>query len=208
KGTTPVISPLPRASLAESRRGRIKEGVGEGKHGLKNYLKYTIEFFPQEGKYHYDGHIKCKVCLSPEESKKNKGLCPKCKKPLTLGVDYRVSELADRPVDSPKPKKQADYKRLVPLQEIIAECFSQGKNTKKVQTEYQSMISKGKNEFNILLNLSETELNNITTPKITEAIKRVRAENLIIHPGYDGEYGVVKIFNQEELDKDKQKELF
>ena len=174
----------------------------------KNKVSYTIEFFPQEGKYHYDGHRLCKVSFSPEQTKKHKGICPVCKKPLTLGVNYRVSELADRKEEIKKPAGQADYKSLVPLQEIIAESLNQGKSTKKVQIEYHNMIQKGKNEFNILLNLSEQEIKKITTPKIAEAIQRVRAGNLIIKPGYDGEYGVVKIFSEQEQDKNKQETLF
>ena len=175
--------------------------------GKKNQMASTVEFFPQEGKYHYDGHSKCNICFSPEQTKKNKGICPKCKKPLTVGVDYRVSELADRPSGSKKPSGQADYKSLVPLQEIIADSLGRGKNTKGVQTEYENMIKKGKTEFNILLNLKETELKKITTPKIAEGIKRVRSGNLIIHPGHDGEYGIVKIFSKKEQ-KEKQKKLF
>ncbi|MBU4331820.1 endonuclease Q family protein [Candidatus Parcubacteria bacterium] len=173
-----------------------------------NRMAYTIEFFPQEGKYHYDGHRLCNVSFSPEETKKRKGICPVCKRPLTLGVDYRVSELADRKEKVKKPAGQADYKSLVPLQEIIAESFNVGKNSKKVQAEYQSMIEKGKSEFNILLNLTVEELKKITIPKIMEAIKRVQEGNLIIKPGYDGEYGVVKIFSEQEQDKNKQETLF
>lgn len=175
--------------------------------GKNNRMVYTVEFFPQEGKYHYDGHRLCGVRLSPEETKKYKGICPECKKPLTLGVDYRVSDLADREVGAKKPAGQADFKNLVPLQEIIAESFNLGKNSKKVQAEYQDMIQKGKNEFNILLNLSIDQLKKIAIPKIVEAIKRVRESQLIIKPGFDGEYGVIKIFSEEEKEENKQKTL-
>ncbi|MBU0598229.1 endonuclease Q family protein [Patescibacteria group bacterium] len=163
----------------------------------KNKIAHTVEFYPEEGRYHWDGHRKCNICLSPAETKKKKGICPKCKKPLTVGVSYRVDKLADRP-EGYQPDNRPPYKCLVPLQEIIADAFNQGVNTKKVVAEYDNMINQGKNEFNILLNLPFDELKTITLPKIAEGVKKVRTGDIVIKPGYDGEYGIVKVFNKKE----------
>lgn len=161
--------------------------------GLK--LVKTIEFFPEEGKYHWDGHRACDIRFSPEKTKKYNGICPVCGKPLTRGVLARVGDLADREAGV-KPAGAIDYKRLVPLPEIIAESFGVGKQSKRVMTEYQNLISQGKNEFNILLNLSKEELEQITQPKIVKGILRVRQGQVNIQPGYDGVYGTVSVFGE------------
>jgi uncharacterized protein (TIGR00375 family) len=163
----------------------------------KEKFLYTIEFFPEEGKYHYDGHRLCQTRLAPKETKKYNGICPVCGKPMTIGVMSRVEELADRE-ENFTPKNYIPFKSLVPLQEIIAEALGQGKLTKSVNEEYEKIISKGGNEFKVLLDLSEAELKNITLPKIAEGIMKVRRKELFVLPGYDGEYGTVKIFSQEE----------
>ena len=171
----------------------------------KSKFKYTIEFFPEEGKYHLDGHAACKVVMEPEETKKNKGLCPGCKKPMTIGVLNRVAEIADRKkgeLDAHIP-----YKSLVPLQEIIGEAFGNGKNSKKVQEEYFRIIKKAGNEFAALLDLSIEELQKITEPSIAEAIKRVREGKLFIEPGYDGIYGKARIYKDNEERGAVQKSL-
>jgi len=171
---------------------------------------FTIEFYPQEGMYHYDGHRDCNFSCSPQESKeKHKNICPVCKKPLVLGVDHRVEDLADRELGF-RPENAIDYKSLVPLEEIIAECMQRGRNTKGVQTVYDAMLEKGKSEFNILLNLKRDQIEKISNDLIAEAIDRVRNGKVIAVPGFDGQYGVVKIFSEEELEKlkPKQKELF
>jgi uncharacterized protein (TIGR00375 family) len=170
----------------------------------KNKFKYTIEFYPEEGKYHFDGHAKCGVSLTPKETKKNKGLCPICKKPLTVGVLNRVEELADRENNG---KDKAPYKSLVPLQEIIAESFNMGKGSKRVQNKYFEMIKKGGSEFEILLDKDIEELKQITEPAVVEAIKRVREGKLIIEPGYDGIYGKVQIYKDDEERGTMQKSL-
>ena len=162
----------------------------------KKKFLYTIEFYPEEGKYHYDGHASHNFSLTPKETKKNKGICPVCKKPLTIGVLYRVDDLADK--EEGELDKHIPYKNLVPLQEIIAESFNVGKSSKRVQVEYFNIIKKAGTEFAALLDLSFDELNKITLPEIVEAIKRVREGKLIIEPGYDGIYGKVKIFNDKE----------
>jgi len=167
---------------------------------LKNQDKkkflYTIEFYPEEGKYHYDGHANHNFSLTPKETKKNKGICPVCKKPLTIGVLYRVDDLADR--EEGELDKHIPFKSLVPLQEIIAEAFDVGKSSKRVQAEYFNIIKKAGTEFAALLDLSFDDLKKITLPEVVEAIKRVREGKLFIEPGYDGIYGKVKIFNNKE----------
>jgi len=159
----------------------------------KSKFLNTIEFFPQEGKYYYDGHRSCDVSMSPKQRKKVKGICPKCGRKLTVGVLSRVDELADRK-DGFVPSGAIPYKSLVPLKEIIAEAIGIGPKTKGVEKQYQMLIQKFSNEFNILLDVPFEELSKFTLPKIAEGIKRVRSGKLIIEPGYDGKYGKVKIF--------------
>lgn len=171
----------------------------------KNKLVMTLEFFPQEGKYHFDGHRACDICLSPEKTKKYKNICPKCNKPLTVGVMHRVDDLADRK----NPKKLSNFKNLIPLQEIISEALGFGPNTKTVNTEYEKLINNFKSEFNILLDAKISDLNKIALPGVAEGIKRVRQGKVIIRPGYDGEYGEIKIFDKKEREiYTKQRSLF
>ena len=178
----------------------------------KKKFLYTIEFYPQEGKYHYDGHMKCQTSFSPAETKKNKGICPVCKKPLTIGVMNRVMELADRTAEDVEKIKNKfiPYKSLIPLKEIIGEIESVGSKSKKVNNIYLNLIKKGKSEFNILLNIDIERLKNIGGKVLAEAIKRMRQGQVHLKPGYDGEYGVVKVFNEKEIKelKGEQKSLF
>jgi len=175
------------------------------KKDLSKFL-FTIEFFPEEGKYHYDGHRLCQFRTSPEETKKIKGICPKCGRKLTVGVATRVDELADRK-EGFVPPGAIPYKSLVPLQEIIAEAVGVGPQTKTVAEHYQRLIQQFSNEFNVLLNVPLEELNKSTLPEIAEGIKRVRKGELIIEPGYDGEFGKVRIFHEAEK-KEEQNRLF
>ncbi len=169
---------------------------------------YTIEFFPQEGKYHYDGHRVCDIRLSPKESKKYNNICPNCGKPLTLGVLNRVEELADRPTNF-KPKGAIPFKSLIPLEEIIANALAQGTGTKRVNQKYQNLIKEFGSEFEILLNTSEENLKRVTLAEVAEGIIRVRQGRVSLEPGYDGVYGKIKIFSQQEQKKlSKQKTLF
>ncbi|MFA6551272.1 MAG: endonuclease Q family protein [Patescibacteria group bacterium] len=171
-------------------------------------IKYTIEFYPEEGMYHYDGHRVCNVRLSPAETKKNKGLCPVCKKPLTIGVCYRVDELADRELGF-KPNNAAGYRKLVELDKIIAESLDiKSRSSQKVQTEYRNLIKHYGNELNILIDEPLNNLTKFVLPAIVEGIKRVRAGKLLIEPGFDGEYGLIKIFNPAEKASNKQTRLF
>ena len=177
------------------------------KKGKGKFL-YTVEFFPEEGKYHIDGHRNCKVSMNPEETKKLKGICPVCKKPITIGVLYRVMQLADRQ-EGYKPEKAVPYKNLVPLDQIIADALDMGVSTKAVQKRYVELINRFGNEFNILLNAQKSEIENASSPEIGEGIMRVREGKLKIEPGYDGEFGKVKIFSDKERKNFlKQNKLF
>ncbi|MBL7155992.1 MAG: DNA helicase UvrD [Candidatus Pacebacteria bacterium] len=167
----------------------------------KKRFLYTIEFFPEEGRYHYDGHRKCNVCLSPEESKKSGNICPVCGKILTIGVLNRVQELADRDQGF-IPKNAIPFKSLIPLTEIIGESIGLGVKTKGVDKEYQKLIKSFNNELNILLEVSQKDLESISSSKIAEGIIKVRKGEVFIKPGYDGEYGKVQIFSK--LKKNKQ----
>jgi len=139
----------------------------------KEKFLFTIEFYPQEGKYHYDGHRNCGIRLSPKETKKYNGICPVCGKPLTVGVLNRVEQLADRP-EGFVPENAIPFKSLIPLREIIADAISQEKETQAVQREYESLISNFENEFNVLLNVKREDLEKVTLPQIAEGIIRAR----------------------------------
>ncbi len=152
----------------------------------------TIEFFPQEGKYHYDGHRTCGIVLSPRESMKQNDRCPVCGRPLTVGVMHRVEDLADRE-EHELPTDRAPYRSLVPLEEIIAQALEIGVNTKGVTHQYERLIERFGNEFRILLDLPTDELRRDTPALILQGISKVRSGELRIDPGYDGVYGKVTI---------------
>jgi len=151
-------------------------------------IKKTIEVDPGYGKYHFDGHRNCNVSLDPIQSKKYNNLCPKCRKPLTIGVLNRVEELADREIGE-KPENAKPFKRLIPLSEILSVMLNSGISTQKVWKEYNKLIDKFKTENNILLNVQFDDLKKITHEKIAKAVIDNRESNLEIIPGYDGEYG-------------------
>lgn len=157
----------------------------------KKFL-YTIEFFPEEGKYHYDGHRDCGIYFSPEETKKYKGVCPKCGKKLTIGVLNRVDVLADRKTGE-KPTNTIPFKSLIPLDEIIGEALVVGPKSKKVMVEYEKLVKELENELNVLLNSSIKDISRVSNQKIAEAVKNVREGKVDIRPGYDGEYGKISI---------------
>jgi len=169
---------------------------------------YTIEFFPQEGKYHYDGHRLCGISLSPQESKKYNNICPNCGRLLTIGVLNRVEELADRP-EGFKPENIIPFKSLVPLAEIIADALGVMVGTKQVEAEYWNLIKIFGNEFKVLLDASQSELETVTLPEIAEGVIRVREGKVFIEPGYDGVYGKIRIFSKgEQKTVSRQKTLF
>ncbi len=161
---------------------------------IKNRLAKTIEFFPEEGKYHYDGHRNCKISWSPEETKKQKGICSVCGKKVTVGVMSRVEALANRPAGG-QPGRVVPYINLIPLEEIIADAFNMGVGTKRVEAEYQELLNKFGQEFKILMELPKEELLKAGKPEVAEAIMRVRERKVKIEPGYDGEYGKIQIYD-------------
>lgn len=179
--------------------------------GDREKFKYTVEFYPEEGKYHLDGHRACGVSFHPNETKKHKGICPVCKKPLVIGVMNRVMELADRTEEEARAfgaSQAIPYKSLVPLQEIIADTLQKGWNTKTAQDTYHDLIGKLGNEFYILLKATLAEIEAATTKQLATAIDRVRRGDIHIVPGYDGEFGVVKVFwDGEERGGVKQQKL-
>lgn len=161
----------------------------------------TVEFFPEEGKYHEDGHRKCNICLTPEETKRVNGICPVCGKPLTIGVLNRVNELADRSFDSTFiPETGGKVFSLVPLPEIISEIMQVGPSSKSVVNEYERLIKKFGSEISILRNVPVDDLSK-DFPLLGEGIKRLRDGKVIKHAGFDGEYGVIRLFDESELVK-------
>ena len=174
----------------------------------KNYLKYTIEFFPEEGKYHFDGHRLCGISFSPSETKKRGGICPACGKPLTIGVMHRVEKLADRP-EGFVPENVIPFKSLIPLREIIAEATGLEKNSRVVENEYLNLIQKGGSEFKILIDLNRKELQKIASEKIAEGILEMREGKVTRIAGYDGVYGKISVFGGiEEKKENRQGILF
>jgi uncharacterized protein (TIGR00375 family) len=163
----------------------------------KNKFLYTIEFYPEEGKYHYDGHRNCGISLSPKETKKYNGICPVCGRPLTIGVLNRVEQLADRP-EGFQPENAIPFKSVIPLEEIIADALGRNPGTVEVEKEYNNLIEKFENEFNVLLKVPRFDLESVTLPEIAEGIIRAREGKVFIEPGYDGVYGKIRIFQKEE----------
>ena len=169
----------------------------------KKRFPATVEFYPEEGKYHFDGHANCKIVVNPFEEKYPDGRCPICRRPMTIGVASQVAKLADRK-ESKQLKSFPDSIHLVPLREIIANAYGVGVQSKKVNAEYDRLIKEVGSEFHILL---DNDLINIP-PRIAEGIKNVRAGNIQIDPGYDGIFGKVHIFKDEDLKEKQQKTLF
>ncbi len=168
----------------------------------------TIEFFPEEGKYHYDGHRNCGIVMNPKETKKHKGICPKCKRPMTLGVAYRVEELADRE-EGYKPSTAKPFKSLIPLSELIAGGLGVGVATQKTWKVYHDLQKLG-NEMQVMLEASKEKLVKAAGERIAELIIKNREQKIKIEPGYDGVYGK-PVFNgnikKEVKYKPKQKSL-
>jgi len=159
----------------------------------------TVEFFPEEGKYHFDGHRKCEVRLAPEETRERKGLCPVCGKPVTVGVMSRVEALADRPAPE-QPASAPGFKSLIPLREVIGEILGCGAQSKSVEREYFRLVKKLGPETDILMEIPETEIEK-EFPVLGEAVRRMREGRVIVKAGYDGEYGIIRVFEESELKK-------
>lgn len=160
----------------------------------------TYEFFPEEGKYHHDGHRKCGVSLEPEDTIKYNGLCPSCGEPLTIGVLHRIEKLVDRK-EPVKPEKAADFHYIIPLPEILGEIKNTGPNSKAVMQAFHQAISTFGNEFTLLRDVPIDDIQKQGNPILAEAIRRMRTQEVKPMAGYDGLYGVIRIFNEGELDK-------
>ena len=172
----------------------------------KKRFLYTVEFFPEEGKYHYDGHRLCNVVFSPAESKQHNGICPKCKRPLTIGVMNRVDQLADRK-EGFVPENAIPFKNMVPLSEIIAESKGVKKESVASEKEYFNVVAKFGTEFNILLKASREELTKGLSPKLAEGILRMREGKVSAEAGYDGEYGRISVFGKDEPQSRAEQQL-
>ncbi|MDD5433291.1 MAG: endonuclease Q family protein [Candidatus Pacebacteria bacterium] len=173
----------------------------------KKFL-FTVEFFPEEGKYHFDGHRVCNIVFNPEQTKKAGGICPVCKKPLVVGVSNRVIELADRPLGY-KPENAIDYKSIVPLKEVISEVLGVGPHSKQVSIKYEEMIKKYGSELSILLEIPISELEKTVPSQIAKAIDLMRQGKVKVNPGFDGVYGKIHILEDEDKNsKQKQPKLF
>ena len=166
----------------------------------------TIEFFPEEGKYHVDGHRACDFWCEPQETKRRKGLCPKCGLPLTVGVMHRVDDLADREA-VPHPTGSVPYRSIIPLAEVVADAMGKKPAAKAVKVAVERLVADGRTEFGILLDEPLEELPRATSPEVVEAIKRMREGKVTIRPGFDGVYGVISLADHQK-EKAKQAELF
>ena len=186
-----------------------KEIINVLKTKDKTKFLYTAEFFPEEGKYHWDGHRVCQVRMPPAETKKNNFKCPRCGKPVTVGVMHRVEKLADRP-EGFVPANSIPFKNMIQFLEIIAQVRQKAAGTQTVEDEYKMMIQRFGSEFNILFDMPKEEIEANISAKLAQAILRVREGKVNIAAGYDGVYGEIKICDSQEesLGKEKQMELF
>jgi uncharacterized protein (TIGR00375 family) len=153
----------------------------------------TLEFFPEEGKYHYDGHRNCKMRMSPEETLAQDGRCPQCGKKVTVGVMHRVTKLADRS-NGFRPREAFPFQSLIPLEEVLAEIYGVNKSSKKVATNYFKLLKRFGNEFSILRECSLAKLESEGLTLLAKALEKTRGGQVHIAPGYDGAYGIIKVF--------------
>ncbi len=155
----------------------------------------TIEFFPEEGKYHYDGHRACDLSLTPKESIRHNNICPVCGKKLTIGVMHRVEKLADRQ-EGFRPEDAPPFYSVIPLCELLGEALGVGPASKKVAAVYFSLLNALGTEFRILLDAPLKDIEHAGNEKIAEAIARMRSGDVSISPGYDGQFGRIRIFER------------
>ena len=166
--------------------------TGEGYGG-------TLEFFPEEGKYHLDGHRSCEVRLSPNETRRREGLCPVCGKPLTVGVMHRVEDLADRPEEVPPPATAGTMRSLVPLPEILSEILEVGPKSRKVARHYESLLGRLGPELPLLNSVPLEDIRPASSSLVAEAVSRLRRREVVREAGYDGVYGTIRLFEDAEL---------
>ncbi|MEM3781737.1 MAG: endonuclease Q family protein [Candidatus Micrarchaeaceae archaeon] len=178
------------ATVFEFEQGKLSfDAVAEAIKQKR--VKYTIEFYPEEGKYHYDGHRRCGVSMPPEESKRRNNMCPVCGKTMTLGVMHRIEELADRPAGYSQ-KGFAPFVHAVPLEEILSKACGKPEGSKSLASMYSLFVSRFGSEFNVLLKAEISKIAEID-PKVAVAIENVRSNKVCIKPGYDGVFGVVDV---------------
>jgi len=185
-------------------------------------IAYTIEFYPEEGKYHYTGHRLCHISYSPDEDRTKSTICPVCRKPLTVGVMHRVEELANTPENNFRPRQdnfgvvwmedpkneRPPYVSLVPLLEILSEALHSGTSTQTVLSVFDRLTQHFGSEHEVLFRVPLEEVRTLAGDRVARGIEKVRARNIKINPGFDGEYGKVSIWNEEEEEermKDKEK---
>ena len=166
--------------------------TGEGYGG-------TLEFFPEEGKYHLDGHRSCEVRLSPNETRKHEGLCPVCGKPLTVGVMHRVEDLADRPEEATPPATAGAMQSLIPLPEILSEILAVGPKSRRVSQHYESLLGRLGPELPLLNAVPVEDIRPASSSLVAEAVSRLRRQEVVRHAGYDGVYGTIRLFEDAEL---------
>jgi uncharacterized protein (TIGR00375 family) len=160
----------------------------------------TLEFYPEEGKYHYDGHRPCGVRFSPEDTRRNDGRCPKCNRKVTVGVMHRVEKLADHASGRRSPAARP-YKSIIPLIEIIAEVEQVGTNSKRVSEAYLDLLSRLGNEYHVLVEAELETIRRSGSNLLGEAINRVRSGQVSIQPGYDGEFGTIRVIDSQEREQ-------
>jgi PHP family Zn ribbon phosphoesterase len=212
-----------RGNQANNESGIMNHGKEKAKNHNSKFIihdssiAYTIEFYPEEGKYHWSGHRACNIRWGPKETEKNGNTCPVCGKNLTQGVEQRVGELAGRSeealqltnlqndkltkarmIGSKAFPKRPPFVMLVPLQEILSECIGSPVASPKVQTPYRQLTDALGGEFNVLLASSQKEIEKAAGERAAVGIEKVRRGDIHIDPGYDGVFGVVKIWREGE----------
>ncbi len=175
----------------------FSQDLSLGYEGLFDAIKNvkvvgTLEFYPEQGKYHYTGHRSCNIKYSPSDTKAKGTICPVCKRGLTVGVMERVEALADREVGEDRP----GYRMLVPLHQVIAEVFSTAPTSQKVLTEYKKLVTALGGEIQVLTKVALEDIAKISGSKIAEGVDKDRRGDLVIDPGYDGVFGVVKMWDK------------
>jgi uncharacterized protein (TIGR00375 family) len=160
-------------------------------------LTSTLEYFCEQGKYHYDGHRTCRIRFSPQQSREHNNICPVCRKELTIGVLNRVEKLADRE-EGYQPQNPVPFKRVIPLAEVISSVLNTAPYTQKAQNIYSALLKEFGTELNVLLNAKEEHISTITTPEITRWIMKNRNQEIKFLAGYDGEYGIPIIGEKQE----------
>ena len=205
------LESLSYESIRQAIMRPSKKNQESGSTNQENKVLYTIEFYPEEGKYHYSGHRNCGITMTPEEQRETKGICPVCKRHVTDGVMRRVQELANEDpraiskantvglkwyVD-PK-KKHPPFVKLVPLNEIIAEALGRPVASPKVKVLFDSLTKELDSELHVLLRAPIEEIATVAGDRVAEGVEKVRTGSIVIKPGYDGVYGVVKIWHEGE----------